>query len=300
MDNLARALGGRRNRRQALAIIGGAAVASVPLARADANTLTCAITCPPTGFGYASGGTCTSALNFVNPADNGFCGQAPTITCVPSATEQLAIGDGSVTCTVDQFPASQCSFTYFVYDISDYTLTCPADISITANVPTAVGYGDPILGQECGTVIGPYFSCDVPSGEIFQLGTTPVNCSGMLPGGKGQQIPTCSFNVTLTPEPATATPTEPPQAGPTSVPTEVPATEVPATEVPTAVDPTSIPADPTATTAPVTQLPNTGAGSNGSGAASKLIPVTAFGAGAALLARLGLRNRTPSAETGDD
>ena len=299
LDNLARSLGARKNRRQTLAMLGGAAAAAIPITRASAGGQpACSMICPTYSYGYAYGDTCTANLDFVYPVAIGDC-LAPEVVCIPDITTDLGIGNGTVNCSVTSNPYVNCQFGYSVYDLSDLVLTCPADISIIANEPTSVPFGDPVLATECGYNYGSNANCDATSGDVFNLGTTLVTCTAILPSGKGQQIPTCSFNITLTPEPATATPTEPatatptepPQAGPTSVPTEVPATEVPATEVPTAVDPTSIPADPTATTAPVTQLPNTGAGSNGSGAASKLIPVAAVGAGAALLARLGLRKQ---------
>ena len=179
---------------------------------------------------------------------------------------------------------AECSFLVTVGDASQPIITCPADVFIETDVPIAVTLPDTVIGTICTNSTGQVPYCDFESGDVFPLGTTLVTCYFVPPGDKGPN-PNCTYNVTLQPAPT-----------PTEAPTDIPSTEVPATEVPTTVDPTSVPADPTATTAPVTELPNTGAGSDGSGA-GKVLPIAAVGAGAALLARLGLRQRSSETDS---
>ncbi len=288
-DRLARMLGRRQSRRNAITVIAGAAaVAAVPASRARAGNEVCLLACPDTTFSYVSDGTCEIAADYILPTPNAFCETDPNIFCDTAVGDPLGLGEHLISCYIPGQESSDCSFYYYVYDNNPDSLICPEDVTMTVDGPTAVTWDSPWWGTACTTWLDTWI-CDHNSGDVFPIGTTTVTCTpDFQPSGKGPD--NCVFNITLNQTVPTATATEPPQAGPTSVPTEVPATEVP-----TAVDPTSIPADPTATTAPVTQLPNTGAGSNGSGAASKLIPVAAVGAGAALLARLGLRKSTADA-----
>jgi len=282
-DRLARGLASRQNRRQSMATIAGAAAALAVTSRAEAGTNTCTLFCPEHQF-LATNGTCDEVGEYPAP-DSSFCGQSPTIVCDPPSGTTLPIGETTVTCT-ETVTNAECSFLVTVGDASQPTITCPADVFIETDVPIAVTLPDTVIGTICTNSTGQVPYCDFESGDVFPLGTTLVTCYFVPPGDKGPN-PNCTYNVTLQPAP-TATPTE--------TPTDTPSTEVPATEVPTSVDPTSVPANPTATTAPVTELPNTGAGSDGSGA-GKVLPIAVVGAGVALLARLGLRQRTSETDS---
>ncbi len=76
----------------------------------------------------------------------------------------------------------------FVAKFSDCAISCPANMSVS-NDPSQCGavvaYPAPITTGSCGTV-----TCSPPSGSVFQVGTTTVNCSS-------QAGPSCSFTVTV-------------------------------------------------------------------------------------------------------
>ena len=72
------------------------------------------------------------------------------------------------------------------------TLTCPASTCINAAGPTVVTFPTPVTAG--GTNPGVTAVCTPPSGSVFALGTTPVNCTAS-DGCTGTA--SCSFNVTL-------------------------------------------------------------------------------------------------------
>ncbi len=282
-DRISRALGTRLNRRKSISSLAGAAAIATGLAKtqsAAAGGETCTIECPASLVYPIDSETCLAVGVPYPPNLIGDCGEQ-SYTCDPSDLSTFPVGQTTtVTCTIDGTDTS-CTVDVYVGNYTQATLTCPADISIPADAATAVTFDDPVVGQECPPVtteVG--YSCDHASGDVFELGTTTVTCSTIVPTGKENPFSaSCTFNVTLAPAPPTATPTE--------TPVEPDPTEIPATEIPETVAPTTVPVDPTATS-PVTELPNTGAGSSGSGM-SRLLPVAMVGAGAAALARLGLR-----------
>jgi hypothetical protein len=280
-DRLARVLGNRRNRRQALVAGAGAITAGIGLSREDASAgAVCSLTCPTNLTVDTGPGLCSAVVNYPAPTTIGSCG---TITCSPpsGATYPSGVpGETTVTCMSSNGPT--CSFLITVQDVEIPVITCPADIEVVSAAPIAVNYTTTAT-DNCPGVTA---VCSPPSGSDFEPGTTAVTCSA-VENAPDQSTVTCTFNVTVTAP--TATPTEESTTGPT----EVPATEVPATQIPGTVAPTNVPVDPTPTTAPVTELPNTGSGSGGS-VAGKALPIAVAGSGIALLARLGLRRTTPT------
>jgi len=69
------------------------------------------------------------------------------------------------------------------------TLSCPGGICMPADAPAAVTYTTPV------TSAGTPAMCTPPSGSVFPLGTTIVNCTA--PNGCGGEDLACSFSVTL-------------------------------------------------------------------------------------------------------
>jgi len=295
-DRLARQLGARQSRRQALTALGAAAaIVAIPAAKASAGS-PCVLTCPDHVYVGTTEGTCTATVTLGEPTAVGACGASPEIVCEPMGPE-FPIGETTINCSIVE-PAVSCSYLVYIYDANPDIFTCPADIEMTSEGPASVNFDWPGLSSICTDYGNEGSFCDHIPGDVFPLGTTTVNCE--WPYGKGDSYE-CSFDVTLAPAPATATPTEVP---PTATETEVPATTVPgeptATEVPETVVATTVPGDPTATPAPVTELPNTGTGDGGSDSFTKLLPVAVGAAGIALLARLGLRQRPAEATITSD
>ena len=86
-----------------------------------------------------------------------------------------------------------------VADTQDPTITCPPDITVTADPgqPSAVvNYAAPIASDNCGP---PTVTCVPPSGSLFPVNvTTPVTCTAV--DGVGNDMD-CTFNVTVNPAP---------------------------------------------------------------------------------------------------
>ena len=69
------------------------------------------------------------------------------------------------------------------------TLSCPGGICIPTDTPGTVTFTTPMTNAATPT------SCTPPSGSVFPLGTTLVNCTA--PSGCGGEDIACSFSVTL-------------------------------------------------------------------------------------------------------
>jgi len=82
-----------------------------------------------------------------------------------------------------------------VADTTPPTITCPANITVTATElrGATVSYAAPTASDACG-VLRP--SCTPPSGSLFIIGATTVNCT--ITDGVGLTA-TCSFQVTVIP-----------------------------------------------------------------------------------------------------
>jgi hypothetical protein len=312
LDRLARAIGGRGTRRQALrtgiaAVAGLAAVRSLD---ASATLIPCQITCPPI-VQVNDPGQCAAAVTFeILPNPGTTC---TGIVCNQTSGSTFPVGQTSVHCN-DIDGRADCDFTITVTDSEVPAITCPADVEVIGPEPQIGLFPDPTGSDNCPGVA---LVCDPPSGSFFHRGVTPVTCTAT--DASNNKI-SCAFNVTVRPE-STATPTETATSEPTSTETETataeptstatatattestidPGTTTPEpTEVPATVAPTAIPGEPTATTAPVSQLPATGSGQSSDGD-GKLMSLIAVGGGAALLARLGLRQRAAgSGRTSED
>ncbi|HWP42880.1 MAG TPA: HYR domain-containing protein, partial [Blastocatellia bacterium] len=126
------------------------------------------------------------------------------------------VSPGDTTITVfTQNPSSDDNITFAAFffednvaSIGDCAVTCPDDIEVSNDVGMCgamVAYPDPEATQECETVV-----CNPPSGSVFPVGTTTVQCTGTAAGGggdgdgDGEPQSICSFNITVRD-------TEPPQ-----------------------------------------------------------------------------------------
>jgi len=278
-DRLARLVAAPRTRRQTIAALGAALSAALFGAGREQSVRAggvCSVTCPADIEVASDAGQCGATVNYPPTVDTG-CGPL-TSECDVASGSFFDVGQTVVTCGIAEFQVS-CSFTVTV-DISELAITCPADMLVVSADPIAVTFPDPTLTGFCGN---PGTDCDFASGDVFPLGTTLVTCNGFDNFKRSVQ---CSFNVTVAAATETPVPTDTPTEAPTEpnapTVTEAPATEAPATVVP-----------PAPTTAPVVELPNTGSG--GGNSRDSILPVAIVGAGAALLARLGLR-RLPNRE----
>src|SRR6185295_16918875 len=89
----------------------------------------CTITCPTlqpvnTGPGATQ---CAALVNYPAPATSGSCG---SVACSPSSGSVFPVGTTTVTCTTTGGPS--CSIPITVVDNTHPTITCPADITLSA------------------------------------------------------------------------------------------------------------------------------------------------------------------------
>jgi hypothetical protein len=125
-----------------------------------------------------------------------------TITLSLSPPGPYPLGATSVTLTVtdNHGDSTQCTGTVSVVDDTPPTITCPDNITVTANLgrgSLVVTYPSPAAADNCpGTTV----ACSPPSGSSFPVGTTHVTCTAT--DGSGNTT-TCSLTVTvLTPQDA--------------------------------------------------------------------------------------------------
>lgn len=127
-----------------------------------------------------------ATVNYPPPTVTGNC---VTTVCNPPSGSRFRVGTTVVNCTATDSANNvvTCSFNVTVVSGDGCTITCPSDVTQTAQsgqCSAAVTYSAPSTSGNCGTV-----SCTPPSGSTFQVGSTPVTCSS--------SEASCTFTVTV-------------------------------------------------------------------------------------------------------
>jgi uncharacterized repeat protein (TIGR01451 family) len=124
-----------------------------------------------------------TVVTFSNATPTGTCG---AVTCAPPSGSCFPVGTTNVVCQENN---ARCIFRVTI-DPIDCTVACPANQSVS-NTPGQCGatvkYPAP---TESGSACGGTITCNPPSGSVFPVGTTSVNCSDSAGPG-------CSFTVTV-------------------------------------------------------------------------------------------------------
>ena len=135
------------------------------------------------------------------------------VTCVKASGETFPIGLSTVTCTANIGDwDDECTFTVKVVDTTKPDLKCPIDMTniaktgdtddggawkATSKFGAVVEYATPNATDLVDTDVE--VVCSPPSGEVFPLGTTTVNCTATDDSGNTEFDPTlqsqCSFTV---------------------------------------------------------------------------------------------------------
>jgi photosystem II stability/assembly factor-like uncharacterized protein len=152
------------------------------------NPAGCTLTCPSNITTNTAPNQCSAVVTYPPPVSTGTCG---TVTCAPPSGATFQKGTTTVNCTSGAGGGS-CSFTVTVNDNQSPAITCPANVSLTSSVPTAVNYPAPAASDNCSGVGAP--NCVPASGSIFPVGTTTVNCGVNDASGNPAN---CSFTVTV-------------------------------------------------------------------------------------------------------
>ena len=172
----------------------GCSSASVIVIVQDTNPPS--ISCPDPGMDWCNDfGYCSALIDLtwiVGASDN--CGAA-TLTFSPDQAE-WDVGEHIITATATDVvgQTAECTFTLYMFDCENPTISCPSDITVptTTNQCTAVvNYPAPTVSDNCPGVT---YSCTWPSGSTFQKGVTTVTCTATDAAGNES---TCTFKVTV-------------------------------------------------------------------------------------------------------
>lgn len=141
----------------------------------------------------------TAVVNYTGISVSDNVDPSPVFSCSPASGSVFPFGLTTVSCTatdaVGNTSALQ-SFTVNVLDNIKPVLTVPANISVTAIVPTAVTFA---VSATDNVDPRPAISCSPASGSTFPLGQTIVSCTGTDASGNST---TRTFTVTVTPHTA--------------------------------------------------------------------------------------------------
>jgi len=159
----------------------------------------CFLTCPANVTTGNDVNQCGAIVVYPAPTTNGGCG---VVTCIPPSGSFFPVGTTTVTCTATAGPS--CSFTVTVNDTQAPTITCPANVTTSADpnqCSAVVTYSNATATDNCPGVGTP--SCTPASGSTFPTGTTTVTCTVSDASGNSAS---CTFTVTVNdPQPPTIT-----------------------------------------------------------------------------------------------
>jgi predicted extracellular nuclease len=145
----------------------------------------CVLGCPGNVVANTDPGKNTAVVNYTPPSATD-CG---VVTCNIPSGSTFSLGPTLVTCTAAT--GDQCTFTVTVEDHENPVLTCPTNVARTIDGASDIVTFTPVATDN----VGASTTCTPPSGSVFPLGTTPVNC---VARDAANNSSSCSFNVTLT------------------------------------------------------------------------------------------------------
>jgi autotransporter-associated beta strand protein len=157
-----------------------------------------AITCPANIVTNITP-NCAAAVTYA-PTATAACGATlKSVRCKPASGSTFLTGTTTVNCTaIDSLGnTNMCSFTVTVLNTEPTALMfsrCPANFTVNTCVPKTVTWARPMAVDACGAKAIATNYCVPRSGTIFDMGTTPVECTAQ---DKSGNIATCSFTVEL-------------------------------------------------------------------------------------------------------
>ena len=152
------------------------------------------ITCPANITVSNDPNQCGAVVNYPPPTITDNCPGSFSATCNPPSGSFFPVGTTTVTCTVNGFPTSTCSFTVTVNDTQPPVITCPPNqtaVTATVSDPCVVVNFTTTASDNCPGVT---VVCNPPSGSCFPVGVTTVTCTATDASGN---TATCSFTVTV-------------------------------------------------------------------------------------------------------
>ncbi|XP_022111822.1 uncharacterized protein LOC110991038 [Acanthaster planci] len=124
----------------------------------------------------------------------------PRVTCTPRSATTFNAGKNTVTCTAIDTARNKknCTFTIFVEDTEEPSITCPIDM----DEPTEVGVSYAVIDFETPKAFDnadprPKVDCDRVADSQFDIGSTSVNCTARDNAGNEE---TCTFTIVINDE----------------------------------------------------------------------------------------------------
>ncbi|MFK7774875.1 MAG: HYR domain-containing protein, partial [Saprospiraceae bacterium] len=151
----------------------------------------------PTDMTVSSGIACDTIVTWTVPTVTDNCDNNVNIVAVPALGTAFPVGTTTVTYTATDASGNvaNCSFDITVADTEAPVLTdCPIDMTLSSgsDCSTSVIWNMPTVADNCDA--NPTLTCNIPSGNTFSVGTTPIICTATDASGNTS---TCTFNVTV-------------------------------------------------------------------------------------------------------
>jgi len=151
----------------------------------------------PNDMTIPSGINCDTIVTWVEPTITDNCDNNVSVVVFPTLGTAFMTGTTTVTYTATDASGnvSSCSFDVTIADTeAPFLVDCPIDISISSgdSCSAAVIWNMPTATDNCDA--SPTVTCNIPSGNTFSLGTTPIVCTATDASGNTS---TCTFNVII-------------------------------------------------------------------------------------------------------
>ncbi len=136
-----------------------------------------------------------AVVEYTTPVTNDNCDPAPNLSCLPPSGSMFPIGTTVVTCTADDQGGNviECSFNVIVTDSGPPMIECPSDIEAHCTSADGAVVSFDVTASDSGDP-NPVVECVPPSGSLFPLGVTVVECTATDNLGNESM---CSFSVTV-------------------------------------------------------------------------------------------------------
>ncbi len=153
------------------------------------------LNCPAPITVNNAAGQCSVEVDFAATASDN-CDTSITPVCTPASGSTFSVGTTTVTCEATDAAgnSSQCNFTVTVTDRDAPEINCPAPITQGNDKGqcSAVVNFTATASDNCDPSVTP--ACTPPSGSVFPIGATTVNCAATDAAGNTAN---CSFTVTV-------------------------------------------------------------------------------------------------------
>jgi len=151
------------------------------------------VSCPPNIVANNDPGQCSAVFNYFTIVSDNCLGVS--LSCTPSSGSTFPVGVTNVKCIATDASGNKdsCTFTITVNDTQKPSVSCPANFSLAASpgqCEALVTY-NATASDNCP---GVSLSCIPPSGILFHVGVTTVNCVATDASGNKDS---CQFTVTM-------------------------------------------------------------------------------------------------------